>query len=488
MARETHVPPSSGRHARRSQYPLRGQPWRGASLEAPTAPHATDPLSPPKVKTGPARFWDARRMRIVTLLAIAISLGCHWWAVPFRLWNVDAGVDFKNAEGELGIPLDLLGDDVEQKEDPAPPPVTPPVDPTQSGPNKAKDGGAPKPDASASTDASIPDASVHDASESGDAGAADAAVVAMNDAGSFPGTAGARDPASAVGLSEVINAGPQNVVLVINTALIRTNSIGARMGPVLQQIPQWKDFLKGSQTAVDPIRDTDWILIYGPSLIHTDRDAVLVRYNIADSAVDQVVDGIAKGYDKGGPYDAGVPGMRASLGYGDNAQRVFLRPQPKLLVIVPPSHAHAFAKSYAKQSPRGPAPTEAVRLIVRSPSNQVSIRGLSLSQSLKELRLWVVPRADGSADVFAEGDCTDETAAITIAQELTNELARMNALGFGPFTVSMVTRGLLDKAQVDPDGKKVKLHIVATPQQLEAILQLAAGQVGATVPPPTTPP
>jgi hypothetical protein len=409
-----------------------------------------------------------------------LSLACHWWAVPFKLWNIDPGVDFKDADGELGIPIDLFGDDIEQKEEPPPAPVAP-VDPTQTGPN-AKDAGAPKLEDAATPLAT--DASIRDASDDAEGdGGADAALVALADAGTFPGTAGARDPGAALGLTDVVNAGPQNVVLVINTALIRTNPTGARMGPVLQQIPQWKDFLRGSQAAVDPIRDTDWIVIYGPSLIHTDRDAVVIRYNLADAVVDQAVDTIAKTYDKGGPFDAGVPGMRASLGYADNGQRVFLRPQSKLLLIVPPSHAHAFAKSYSKQSPKAPAPTEAVRLIVRSPSNQVSIRGLSLSQSLKELRLWVVPRADGSADVYAEGDCSDEAAAIKIASELTNELARVNSLGFGPFTVSVLTNGLLDQAQVNPEGKKVKLHILANQRQLEAILQLAAGQLGAQVPP-----
>ena len=103
-------------------------------------------------------------------------------------------------------------------------------------------------------------------------------LIALADAGASPGSGGPRDPESMFGLSKVVNAGVQNVVLGVNVQLIRKHPVGARMGPVLQALPQWRDFLKGAQTPVDPIRDTDWILIYGPSLIHTDKDAVLVRY------------------------------------------------------------------------------------------------------------------------------------------------------------------------------------------------------------------
>jgi hypothetical protein len=301
----------------------------------------------------------------------------------------------------------------------------------------------------------------------------------MADGGGTPGANGPRDPESMFGLSKVVNAGVQNVVLGVNVALIRQHPVGSRMGPILQQIPQWKDFLKGAQAPVDPIKDTDWILIYGPSLIHTDRDAVLVRYNVSDEAVDVTVAAIARSYDKGGPFDAGVPGVKASLGHADNAQRVFLRPQSKLLVIVPPSHAREAALTFRKQTPRGPSPKEAMRLIVHNPANQIAIPGLKFSNALTEIRLWIVPRADGGADVYAEGDCTDEAAAVDSADRLTELLKRQNSIG-----VKIATRGLLNKAAVVPDGRKVKLHVDATPEQLEAVLQLVAAAVNAQIAPP----
>jgi hypothetical protein len=504
VSRETHrdqprssVPPTSSPFGlpglgRGRAYAFRGDPSRGAAREAPTAPHATSPADRPTKLSGPARFWDGGRVRIALVAAFALSLIAHWYVAPWNLLPPSSGLEFKDVNDPLSIPVDLIGDDTPPPPESAPEPAKtadlPPSttkDPTAAG---AKDAGA-KP---REVDAGLNLAAFEDAggggdggdvrtdAGDGDAGAADdKGLVAMADGGA-PGSNGPRDPESMFGMTKAVNAGVQNVVLGVNIQLIRKHPVGSRMGPILQAIPQWKDFLKGAQSPVDPIRDTDWILIYGPSLIHTDKDAVLVRYTASDEMVDQTIASIAKSYDKGGAFDAGVPGVKASLGWADNAQRVFLRPQSKLLVIVPPSHAREAARTYKTQAPRGPSPREAMRLVVRNPTNQISIPGLKFSASLKEIRLWIMPKADGGADVYAEGDCTDEAAAVDSADRLTELLKRQNSLG-----VRFATRGLLNKAVVVAEGSKITLHVEATPEQLEAVLQLAGAAVNANIAPPT---
>ncbi len=483
---------------RERAYRLRGDPSSGAAKDAPTAPHATEPVGTGKILTGPARFWEPWRVRIVLILTLTVSLAFHWVLAPWRLLPPPAGLELKDPEGELSIPVDLVG----EEEAPPPAPENPPPAPEppapvkdQPGPNtkdagpKIVDAGAPdveKP-TPAMTDAAVPlsdddggPGPISDAGAIEDGGIADSGgLVAMTDA-SVPGAGGPRDPESMFGMKKAVNTGPQNVVLGVNTAVIRKNPVGARMGPLLQQIPQWKDFLKGSQTLVDPIQQTDWILIYGPSLKNTDRCAVLVRYNVSDQAVDQAVDGIAKTYEKGGPYDAGVPGVKASIGYADRGERIFLRPQSKLLVIVPPAHAKEAAATYKTQAPRGPSPNEAMRLVVRNPSKQIAIRGLKFQDALTELRLWIIPRADGGADVYADGDCTDEAAAQDSADALNDLIKQQNSIG-----VRIATRGLLNNANVVAEGKQIKLHVQATQEQLEAVLNAAAALMGANIPPPS---
>jgi hypothetical protein len=479
---------------------FRGDPQRGAADVAPTAPHATPPETPDRT-SGPARFWSKRRIRVALTVASLLSLSVHWYVAPWRLFPDRSGLEMKDVDGELTIPIDLLGEEPPPEEKSKPPEVSPP----EEDPNglKAKlDAGPkpkPKPDASApdagealATDAGIapitldggPLAAASDGGAITDGGESDAAgeggLVASGDSGAPPGAQGPRDPGSMIGLAGLISAGTINVTLLVNIAVIRTNPVGARMGPLLYGIPQWNDFMKGSQSTVDPIKDTDWILVYGPSLIHTDRDAVIVHYSAPDAVVDQAVESIAKRYDKGGAFDAGVPGVKASLGHADNAERVFMRVQPHVLTIVPKDKATDFAK-VLKRAPIAPRVRqgEALRLTVKDPWKQISIPNLKFSQSLKELRLWIVPRAnDGGADVYVEGDCTDEEAALDSADALTDLIKRQNSI-----VIRAATRGLLNNAKVTADGTHIKTQLSVSQDQLEALLQGVAAFLGVQVQP-----
>lgn len=469
---------------------LRGDARRGAADEAPTAPHATAPVDAHK-PGGPARFWDRRRLRLVLVLSSLLSLIVHAIVTPYDLVPDRNAIELKDVDGELGIPVDLLGEEVPEPP-PPPPTVAPeptPTDPNASLPAKTRDAGVPKKEP---VDAGAPlakprdaggdvlDGSVPTDGGEGDGGASDGGeLVASADAGASGGGQGPSDPGSMIGMRGLLAAGEINVTLLVNVAVIRKDPIGARLGPVLTSLPQWRDFLKGSQAAIEPIRDTDWILIYGPSLIHTDRDAVIVHYNVPDAVVDRAVDVIAQSYDRGGPFDAGVPGVRASIGHADNAERVFLRVQPQVLVVVPKKNAVDFAKAM-RRAPISPKvrPGEAMRLVVKDPWKQVAIPGLRFSQSVKEIRMWIVPTASGTADVFLEGDTTDEASAVQTAADLTEVLRRQNA-GF----VRIVTRGLLNDAKVEAEGTRMKLVIHATPEQMKAVFNAVAAMTGAQVEP-----
>jgi len=488
--------PGLGHGSRRRAVELHGDPRWGAAEIAPTAPHATAPTV--KDTSGPARFWSGRRVRLARNLALALSLVVHWFVSPWQLLPSDSGIKGKDVDDELTIPVDLLGEETPPEKPPQPEPTTPPPENDPNGTKAKPDAGPPKP----KPDASVPDAAplatdaglvkidtdggapLADGGAPTDAGegdgGGDGGLVASADGGAAGGANGPRDPGSMIGMAGLVAAGQVNVTLLVNIAVIRQNPVGARMGPLLYGIPQWNDFMKGSQTMIDPIRDTDWILVYGPSLIHTERDAVLVHYSASDAVVDQAVVEIAKRYDKGGPFDVGVPGVKASLGHADNAERVFMRVQPHVLTVVPKDKAVEFAK-VLKRAPVSPRvrPGEAMRLTVKDPWRQISIPGLKFPNSLKELRLWIVPRAaDGGADVHVEGDCTDEAAAAEVADALTELIRRQNSLG-----VRLATRGLLNNARVEADGTRIKSELSVSREQLEALLQGVGAFLGVQVQP-----
>jgi hypothetical protein len=94
---------------------------------------------------------------------------------------------------------------------------------------------------------------------------------------------------------------------------------------------------------------------------------------------------------------------------------------------------------------------------------------------VSELRLWVIPHADGSAEVFAEGDCATDAEAVDAAAQIGKV--------FGDFksniAVRLLTRGLLNSIDVKSSGKLVTLHLDASQDQLEALLSIVEGQVRA---------
>ncbi|WP_394838883.1 hypothetical protein LVJ94_18495 [Pendulispora rubella] len=472
----------------------------GAADGAPTAPHATmrrHPHRHSKKRTGPEKFWDRRGIRNAFAVAFVASIALHYALGPWSLLP-EQKLDFVDTEGELSIPIDLIED--QPPEPPAPEPPPPPEETPGGGvtakPTSAtskEDAGARDAGADAAEDAGT-DAGT-DAETPEDGGKEDAGAVAAADAGALAdaavadrGDAGgenkSRDPSSLVAAASDVQAGPPLVRLFVNMEEIRKNPVGVQMGPLLSAIPQWDDFMSGTQ--VDPVRDTDWVYITGPSLMRTERDVILVHYSASDKLVDRAIDVVSKKYASGGVYDAGVPGVKAALGHADRAQRVFLRPQSRVLAVVPPDYANTAAKTLVKAKVSTHArPGEAMRLTLQTPHRPMPF----IPQSISEMRLWVVPRADGGAEVYGEGDTPDPASASAAADALRKVVRSQNSIA-----VRLITQNLLGTVDIIDQGSMVRLHGPVTREQLDALLGLVAGQLGVTLPsdparpPPTSPP
>jgi hypothetical protein len=297
--------------------------------------------------------------------------------------------------------------------------------------------------------------------------------------GGAAGPATGRDARSILGGAAGVSAGASLVTVYVDMRVIRAHPAASRLQPILAAIPQWKQFMAGS--TLDPMRDCDWLLIDGPSLLNTEKDAVYVHYSPPDAVIETAIGTISKAYPKGGPIDVGVPKVKAWRAYADNAERVFLRPSPHIAIIVPSSHATQFAAAWAgKPVVLHTHPGEAVSIRALRPGGSINL----IPQSISELRVWVVPRnADGGADVYAEGDCPDAAAASAAAVDVRDTIQKKNSFG-----VRLVTAGLFNSVDVTTDGPMVKAHLSASKEQIDAVLGLVAGQVGATLPPPTPSP
>ncbi|MGH7434685.1 MAG: hypothetical protein ACRENE_03345 [Polyangiaceae bacterium] len=405
------------------------------------------------------------------MVALVVSGAAHCTALPFE---VPRGFEVNDVDGEAAIPIDM----VEQNEPPPPPPPPPAATATAEGEKEKAAAALAHVDAGARADAGY-DGGPRDAGQDGplDAGldapdldgaaGTEGGLLAAADAGS------PRDPEAIVGAAGSVQADVVLVMLVVNAEVIRQNPVGARMGFLLKGIPQWEEFMSG--TDIDPVRDTDWVLISGPSLINTGRDVVLIHYAAPDSVVDRAVAVVSHKYDKGGPVDSGVRGVRATRIHADRAERILLRGPPRVLAVVPPSVADKVARQLATaRVPAHVRPGEAVYLRLVNPHHPMP----ELPEAVSEMRLRVVPREDDGADVYIEGDTKDESSAHDSAAVVRQVIKRHD----DPLT-SLVTHGLLDHVEVSAEGPLVKVHLLATRDHIETLLALVAGFMGLEPPP-----
>jgi hypothetical protein len=316
------------------------------------------------------------------------------------------------------------------------------------------------------------DAGVRDASRESVTDAAGSANDAASDAASDADVVSSADikpKTSDIGIEAVLapthaarTDEPVKVVLILNGDVVRAHPLAARLGALLRRLPGWDDVLRGSQ--LDPLRDTDWVMLSGPSLVNSARDVLLLHYSALDSVVDRAVTAISQRFDRGGPVDSGVPGVKASLARPDRTERMLLRPQSHLLAVVPPAVSRTIARQLVGARFAGqPRPGDAVYLRLVDPHEALP----EVPAAMTELFVRVVPRPDQGADVFLTARTASREAASTAAHELEAALAHHN----DPFT-SVLTQGLLGRVELSVEGKTVRGHVAVERAQIERVLSV----------------
>src|SRR5580692_7214821 len=246
----------------------------GAAQEAPTAPHATPRRNEGK-RTGPEWFWARWPVRIALGVSLVVSGAAHCAVMPF---DVPLQLDVKDREGEAAIPIDVFESDDVPTVVP-PPSEPPPVAKGEGSQDGRPDGGGGVRDGSTDAARDAPPDVREDAKV--DAGPELDGAVASADAG--PSMRGPADPQAVLGAAGDIQADVVLVYLIINAEEIKKNPEAPKLGHLLTAIPQWKEFMAG--TDVDPVRDMDWLMISGPALVHTEQDVVLIHYSAPDAVV-----------------------------------------------------------------------------------------------------------------------------------------------------------------------------------------------------------
>lgn len=384
------------------------------------------------------------------------------------------------------IPLDIIDDDTppagkagdtpeaaqpEAVSEPAPKEPKPVV---TKKPEEPKDAGA---DAQETLDAGAPDAS-----KSSDAGAAQDAGSA-GDAGTphKPGE-GIGSPVAGISDKRVVDPNA-NVQVLVHNDRVRQHPLGGRIGPMLRNVYQWRDFF--GPTSIDPMRDIDRMLIVGPQL-RDSRDVVaILQFNVPQERVRAAVDVLVARDPEGGWLDAGVPVAKA---HADRGERAFVFPSPQILVVTPPSAQASAERLGRKFRLPGPKGDEIALAKLATPWRAfMGIRGVSIPKSIRSAELRLSPTPDGGVviDILAHDE--SEELASSDAQALTAALQAATSLDLGLLGSVMFgssKKNFIKKGSFEPDGKDIRGEIVMTRAQVETVLDLAGGFLGGAAPRP----
>jgi hypothetical protein len=370
------------------------------------------------------------------------------------------------------IPLDIIDDDGASQAT-KPPDATPAPEPETGAPltpDLPKEPDAPlekpkkpkkepkppdPPDAGVPQDAGVPDA--------GDAGPPDAGA---SDAGA-PKKPGEGIGSPVAGLSDKRVVDPNaNVQLLIHNDRVRKHPLGDRIGPLLKNVYQWRDFF--GPTAIDPVRDIDRMLIVG-SQLRDSRDVVaILQFNLPQARLREAVDVLVARDPEGGWLEGPVPVAKA---HADRGERAFVFPSPQILVVTPPSALASAQKLSKKFRLPGPKGDEIALAKLATPWRPFRNLGVSIPKTISSAELRLSPGAEGG--VVIEVLAHDESEELAVADARTLR----GALDIGLMGAVMLGTSQL-QGSFEADGADIRGQIVLSRKQVQAILELARGFLG----------
>ncbi len=382
-----------------------------------------------------------------------------------------------------GIPIDLI----EDQAPPASAPEQPAAATDPAGPAEPIVVRKPrkKPEPAAIADAGAPDAETADAAaeagvadagkassdagtlaDAGDAGALADAGPSANDAGAKP----LSDPSVVAGVKRVADPNA-NVRITLYTDKIRANPLGARIGPLLASLYQWRDFFGPS--GVDPIKDIDQIYIVGPQLRNSSNVVAILRHHLPAAKMHAALDSLVRSDKQGGEWlDAGVPVASA---HADGAERRFVVANAQTVVVTPPS-AFAAAAAAGKQLTLRPSKgPEAAMIYLATPSRAFLGLPIKIPDSIRWARVRITPTPEGgaSAEIDAEDDNADSASEnAAYLTRTANALAQLN-LGFLGSLLGQSSHRFIEHFAFSSDGKMIHGIASVTADQLQMALDMA---------------
>jgi hypothetical protein len=271
------------------------------------------------------------------------------------------------------------------------------------------------------------------------------------------------------GVKQVVDSNA-TVRLFIYTSKIRENPLGARVGPLLRSLYQWRDFL--GPTSIDPVRDFDQIYITGPQLRDSRNVGMVITHHLPPVRMRAAIDALVRADRDGGEWlDAGVP---AASAHADSAERRYLLPNAQTVIVVPPSaYGAALAAGKFVHLPPSTGP-EVALIYLATPWRAFIGWPIQVPHSIKWARIRVTPTAYGGATAELEAEDESAAQARDDADYLTrtsNALAQLD-LGLLGSLLGAQTHRFVEGVSFSAEGNKIHGNAQLSAAQLSTLLDL----------------
>lgn len=277
-----------------------------------------------------------------------------------------------------------------------------------------------------------------------------------------------QDPLAVAGGPGKFSVKSPYVQVLFNGNRLRGNAAGAAMGGVLTALPEWKTFFDG--TNIDPIGDTEHLLIAGPQLRRSRDVVVWMQYRVAEKEMRAALDTLVK-RTKGGKWLADAP-VPAAVARAHRYLRVFaLVPGKNLLVILPYAARDQLAKVKSVR-PFNQSSRAGIVISLMTPRNAFAgYEGvIDVPRTFQWMRMVVTPLGDGGADVALEiGDASAEAAAKD-GPALEKQLGQVRTLAS---LATLIGAEVLPPMKVEVDRDILRVNATVSRKGLQHILNLA---------------
>jgi hypothetical protein len=301
------------------------------------------------------------------------------------------------------------------------------------------------------------------------------------DGGAAASSAGTTDPLGLAGKATSVADPNANVKLLLVNQHLRGLSIAPRIGRLVARLPQWASFF--GPTGLDPIRDIGRLYVAGPQFRSSSEVVALIEYEVPRPSMQKAIDLIVKREPKGEWLDAPIPAARARA---DRADRIFVLPKGKVLLMVPPHlKDDAIAKAPALALPSIPGGAAVVAFIA-NPWRALAGHNapIEIPKTISSVSLTATPSDDGGAVLHIEAHDASPEAASDDASLLTrgiNLMTQRNVGALGALLFGGEKLSLIEPVALRADGKTIRGDAKVTPRQLERLLGFAEGWVDAVM-------